>query len=132
VLGDRLGVERGVPAREHYRILVAPLPRRQRDAGQVKRGQQVRIAQFGGEAHTQHVEGAHRPVGLDRELGHPVFPHELFQVMPHAVGAFREYPVAFVQYLVENLQALVGNTDLIGVRVHQSPADLRGIPVLDH
>ncbi len=69
---------------------------------------------------------------LDRELGHPVIPHELFQVMPHAVGALREYPVAFVQYLVENLHALVGNAYLVGVRVHQRPADLCGVPVLDH
>ena len=46
-------------------VLVA-VRRGQRDAGQVQRGQQVRVAELGGEAHAQQVEGAHRPVRRPR------------------------------------------------------------------
>ena len=61
-LGDRLGVERRVAAGQHHRVVVAPVGRRQRDPGQVQRGQQVGVAEFRGEAHSEHVERADRPV----------------------------------------------------------------------
>ena len=45
------------------------------------------------------------------------------EVGPHRVGALGEDPVALVEHLVEDLHALVGQADLVGVGVHQRPAD---------
>ena len=43
----------------------------QRDAGEVERGQQVGVAEFGGEGHAEQVEGADRAVRVDGELRMP-------------------------------------------------------------
>jgi hypothetical protein len=48
-LGDRLRIERGVPAGDHHRIGLAALGRAQRNAGEIQRGQQVCVPQLGGE-----------------------------------------------------------------------------------
>ena len=47
------------------------------------------------------------------------------------VGALGEHPVALVQHLVEDLDALVGQADLVGVRIAQRPPDVGAVPVLD-
>ena len=52
-----------------------------------------------------------------------------------AYDALGEDPVALVEHLVEDLDALVGQPDLVGVGVHQGPADGRtvapAVPLLD-
>ena len=63
--------------------------------------------------------------------GIAVLAHHLLHVGPHRVGALGEDPVALVEHLVEDLDALVGQPDLVGVGVHQRPPDLDGVPVLD-
>ena len=62
-------------------------------------------------------------------------PHDLLHVRPHRVGALGHDPVALVEHLVEDLHALVGQPDLVGVGVHQRPADRlalrRAVPLLE-
>ena len=99
--------------------------------GQVKRGQQVGVAEFGGEGDAEHVEGGHRAVRVDGELRDAVRPHELFQVGPDAVGALGEHARLLVQHLVEDGDALVGLADLVRVRVEQRPPDIGLIPHLN-
>ena len=111
---------------------LVPVGGRERDAGQVESGQQVGVAQLRGEADAEHVEGGDRAVAVHRELGDPVLAHQLFQVRPDAVGALGQHAVRLVQHLVQDLDALVGHADLVGVRVHERPADLRGVPVANH
>ena len=53
----------------------------------------------------------------------PVLPHQRLDVRPDRVGALGEDPVPLVEHLVEDLHALVGQPDLVGVGVHQRPAD---------
>jgi hypothetical protein len=121
-----------VPPGDDDRVSVAPVGREQRDAGQVERGEQVRVPQFGGERHAEEVERAERPVRVDGELRYPMFAHQGFQVGPHRVGALGQDVGLFVEHLVQDLDALVRQPDLVRVRVHQRPADGRGVPVLDH
>ena len=130
-LGDRLGIERGVPAGQHQRVAGPAVGRGQRDPGEIKRGQQVGVAELGREAHPEHVERAHRPVRVDGELGHVMLAHQRLKVLPDAVGALGEHALAAVEHLVENLDTLVRQAHLVGVRVHQRPPDLGGVPVLD-
>jgi hypothetical protein len=103
----------------------------QRDAGQVERLEQVGVAELGGQRHSEHVELDDRPVPVDGELRDAALPHEPGEVRPDGVRALSQYPVAFVQDLVEDLYALVGQPNLVRVGVHQRPAHLGGVPVLD-
>jgi hypothetical protein len=103
---------------------------RQRDPGQVERGQQVRVAEFGGETDPKHIEGPDRPVRVDGELRQIVLAHQFFQVRPDAVGALREHAFAPVEHFVKNLHALIRHAYLIGVRVHQRPSHVGAVPVL--
>src|SRR5262249_58842702 len=71
-----------------------------------------------------------RPIEFMRELADAALTHEDLQVRPDAVRALREHAIASVQHLIEDLDALVGDAYLVGVRVHQRPPDVRGVPVL--
>ena len=68
-VGDRLRVERGVPAGDDDRVRRRSRSRGvQRDAGQVERGEQVGVAELGGERDAEQVERADRAVRVDGEL----------------------------------------------------------------
>ena len=130
-VGDRLGVERGVPAGQDDRVVLVAVDRAQRHPGQVQGVQEVGVAEFGGEADAQHVEGRHRPVRVEGELWHLGGAHPRLEVGPDGVRPLGQDPVPLVQDLVQDGDALVGQPDLVGVRVHQGPADGSGLPVLD-
>ncbi len=130
-VGDRLRVEGGVAAGQHDRVVDAAVLGLQRDAREVQGGQHVGVAQLRGEGEAEDVERLHRAVAVDGELRDGVLPHQRLQVRPDAVGALGEDALLLVQHLVEDHDALVGQTDLVGVRVHQGPADVTGFPVLD-
>ena len=106
-VGDRLGVERGVAAGQHDRVVVAAVGCVQRHPGQVERGEQVGVAELGGEGDAEQVELPDRTVRVDGELRDVVIAHDLFHVGEHGVGALGEDPVALVEHLVQDLDALV-------------------------
>ncbi len=130
-VGDRLRVEGGVPAGHHHRVRVVAVAGVQRDAGQVQRGEHVGVAELGGERDAEQVERADRMVRVDGELGHALGAHQRLQVGPDRVGALGQHVGLLVEYLVEDLYALVGQADLVGVRVHQHPVHGCRVPVLD-
>ena len=130
-VGQGLGVERGVAAREHHRVGDRAVPRFQGDASQVEGGQKVRVAELGGEGHAEDVERANRAVRVHGELRDFAVPHQLFHVGPDAVGALGQHTRLLVQDLVQDGDALVGLADLIRVGVEQGPADIGLIPCLD-
>ena len=66
----------------------------------------------------------------DRAVGVALAHHRL-EVGPDRVGALGEDPVALVEHLVEDRDALVGQPHLVGVGVHQRPAHRHRVPVLD-
>ena len=63
-------------------------------------------------------------VRLDREQGDAVRAQLGFEVDPRRVGPFGRRVIAFVENLVEDLEALVGQADLVGVGVDEQPRDL--------
>ena len=67
-VGDRLGVEGGVAAGDDDRVVVAAVDRVQRDPGEVERVEHVGVAELGGEAQAEQVEGADGAVAVDGEL----------------------------------------------------------------
>jgi len=62
--------------------------------------------------------------------GDAVPAHGGLHVRPHRVGALGQDPVPLVEHLVEDLHALVGQPDLVGVGVHQRPPHLGALPRL--
>ncbi len=128
---DRLGVECGVPARDDDRMFLAPVGGMQRDAREIQGGQQVGVTELGGKAHPQQVEVTDRAVGVHGELGDAVLAQQILQVRPDRVGALGQDVRLLVENFVEDLDALVGKADLVGVGVHQAPANYRVLPRLD-
>ena len=129
--GHRLRVERGVPAGDDHRVRLGAVGGVQRNPGQVQRGEQVGVAELGGEADPDQVERAQRPVPVHGEGGHPVLAHQRLEVGPHRVGALGQGVGALVEHLVEDHDALVGQAHLVGVRVHQRPPDVHRVPGLE-
>ncbi len=128
---DRLGVEGRVAAGEDDRVVLRTVLGLHRDTGEVQGGEEVGVPQLGREGDTEDVEGADGAVRVDRELRDVVLTHQRFEVRPHAVRALGQHALALVEDLVEDHDALVGQTDLVGVRVHERPPHVTGIPVLD-
>src|SRR5262249_41415069 len=93
--------------------------------------QQIRVAEFGREADSEHVEGPDGAMRIDGELRDLMLAHQGLQVRPDAVAALGEHARALVKHFVKNLDSLVGHAYLICVRVHQRPAHIGSVPVLD-
>ncbi len=119
------GLNAAWPPGDDHGMLVAAFGGHERDAREVEGGEQVRVAELGGEAHAQQVEVGNGAVPVDGELRHPVLAHQGLEVGPDGVRAFRERVGAFVDHLVQDHDALVGEPDLVGVGVHQRPANHR-------
>jgi hypothetical protein len=94
--------------------------------GQVDQVEDVGVDQLGRQVEGQHVEGGRGQVLLDAEEGHPGGPHGRLHVDPRGVGPLGHRVGTLVEDLVEDLQALVGQADLVGVGVEQEPGHLAG------
>ena len=60
-------------------------------------------------------------MGVDTEQRHTGGAHLLIEVGPWGVRALGERIVTFVQDLIEDLEPLVGQTDLVRIRVCEQP-----------
>ena len=122
------------------RVVVPPIASVQRYAGQVQGREHVGVAELGGERDTEHVEVTQRAVPVDRELGDALAAQQRLHVRPHGVRALGQGVRTLVDDLVQDHDALVGQTDLVGVGVHQGPprrqllalgTEPAAVPVLD-
>ena len=123
-IGQRFGIERRVATHDHERILRSPLGGADRDARQVQAVEEVGVHQLRREVERHDVEITRRPVGVDREVRHPVAPQQLLEIGPGRVGPLGHCIVTLVEDLVQDLQTLVGQPDLVGVGIRQQPAHL--------
>ena len=71
-VGERLGVERGMPADHHERVLRPPIRRPHGDPGEVDHLQEVGEDELGRQVERQEVEVAGGAVGVDGEQRHAV------------------------------------------------------------
>jgi hypothetical protein len=122
-VGERLGVVGAVPARGHQRVLGAALGGPHRHARQIDAVEEVGVGQLGGQVEGEHVELVARAVSVDREQRDALAPHDGLEIAPRCVRALGDGVVTLVQDLVEDLQALVGQTDLVGVGIRQQPGN---------
>jgi len=90
----------------------------------------VGVAELGRERDAHQVECLHGAVRVDGELREVVVAHHLLHVGEHRVGPLGKDPVTLVQDFVQDLDALVWQTNFVRVGVHQRPAHLRRVPRL--
>ena len=126
-VGQRLGVERAVAADHHEGVGGGAASRVQRDAGEVDALEDVRVDELGRQVEGQDVERrlAGRWVSTLKS-GTRCWRSSAAEVGPRAVGPLGHGVVALVEQLVEDLQALVGQADLVGVGVGEQPRHLVG------
>ena len=94
---------------------------RDRHTGQVDEVEDVRVDELGRQVEREHVEGPSGQVVLDREQRDPRFPHGRLHVEPRGIRPLGQRVRALVQQLVEDLEALVGQPDLVGVGIDEQP-----------
>jgi hypothetical protein len=121
-----------VPTDQHDRVLGAPLGGPQRYTTEVEQVEQVGVPELVGQRDREHVERPQRTMRLQRERRDAVLAQALLEVRPGCVRPLGQRPGALVEDLVEDLDPLVGLTDLVGVRVAQQPARAHRSPRLDH
>ena len=120
-VGQRLGVVGAVAAGHDQGVLGPALGRPDRHAGQIDAVQQVGVDELGRQVEGQQIEGLGRLVGVDREQGQMVGAQQRLEVDPRGVGPFGQGIGPLVEDLVEDLQPLVGQADLVGVRIDEQP-----------
>ena len=126
---DGLRVERGVTSGDDDRMRLITVRGDERDAGEVQCREHVGVAELGRERQAEKVECPDRTVRVDGELRDAVLAHEGLEVGPYGVRALAEHAGLLIEHLVENLDALVGGPDLVGIGVHQRPVDISLVPL---
>jgi hypothetical protein len=94
-----------------------------RHTSEVDAVQHVRVDEFRRQVEGNDIEVTSRAVCINRKEWQVVLTHLGFEIGPGRIGTFSHSVVAFVQDFVQDLQALIGEADLIGIRVCQQPAD---------
>ena len=77
-------------------------------------------------AESQNVDVKTSLADLSKSLD-AVFAHDGFEIVPRGVAPIGSAVSAFVDDLVQNLKALVGQPDLVGVGIGEHPAHKSGI-----
>ena len=120
-VGQRLGVVGAVAPGADQRIRVVPGSSPDGHTREIDAVQHVGVGELGREVEGDHVEPRSRTVGVQREQRQPLGPHQRFEVAPGRVGPLGGRVRAFVEDLVEDLQPLVRQAYLIGVRIGEQP-----------
>ncbi len=116
-------------ARPDERMLGPTVRCSHRHPREVDAVEDVRVDELGREVERDQVELGRRPVRVDREQRQPMAAHERLEIEPGRVRALGDRVVALVQDLVQDLQPLVGQTDLVGVGVDEQPPHLPAVVV---
>jgi len=112
-----------VPAGHHQREALVALGSVDGEPGEVHQIDHVRVDELSREVEREHVEVRSSHVVLEREERDSSRAHRSLHVDPGGVGALGEGVGALVQDPVEDLEALVGQPDLVGVGVAEQPRD---------
>ena len=125
-VGERLGVEGAVAPDHDEQVVVGPAGGVHRHAGEVDALEDVGVGELGGEVEGEQVEVAGGAVRVDAEERDAGGAELVGHVGPRAVGPLGDGALALVEDLVEDLEALVGQADLVGVGVGEEPGGLVG------
>ena len=122
-IGDGFGVVGAMTTHADQRIGVCTGSRVNRNACEVNAVEEVRVCQFSAEVEGNDIEIAGRTMCVHREQLDLLSSQQRFKVSPRRIGAFGCSILTLIENLVENLQTLIRQTDLVGVRLRQQPTD---------
>ena len=122
-VGNGFGVEGRMATDDDQGLRLTSIGGVQRDAGQIEGVEEVGVPELGGKGDTEDIEVAHRAMTVDAQLRQGRGAHQRLHVGPHRIRPLGQRIGALVEDLIQDHDALVGQPHLIGVGVHQHPAD---------
>ncbi len=128
-IGEWLGIECGMAADHHEQIVGAAIGGVQRSTSQIDHVEHVGEHELARQVEGEDVEVGGGAVGIDAEQRNAGSPQLPIQIGPGGIRALGERIGAFVQDFVEDLEPLVGQTDLVGIGVSEEPG--HRVPVVE-
>ena len=108
-------------ADQHEQVVGVTIRCPQRGTGQVDHVEHVREDEFARQVEGENVEIGGCSVGIDAEQRYAGSAHLAIEVGPRRIRALGERIVTFVQDFEEDLEPLVGQTDLVGIGIREQP-----------
>ena len=118
----RLGVIHRRSAGDDDGIVLGTVGSQQRNAGEIERLEKVCHSHLVRHVHTDDVERGHGRCALKRQQRNPRLAHGIAHIGPRYVAALAGNALGLIKDVVENGDALVGQTDLIHVRIDHAAA----------
>ena len=118
----RLGVIHRRSAGDDDGIVLGTVGSQQRNAGEIERLEKVCHSHLVRHVHTDDVERGHGRCALERQQRNPRLAHGIAHIGPRYVAALAGNALGLIKDVVENGDALVGQTDLIHVRIDHAAA----------
>ena len=125
-IGDGLGVVGAMPPGDDQRMLRSTVGASHWYASQINHVEQVRVGEFSRKVESDEIEQPCRSMTVERKQRNVSIAKETFKVGPRCVGPLSHRVWIFVENFVEDLKALIGQTDFVGVGVRQQPRHLLG------
>ncbi len=125
-VGQGLGVVGAVSPGADEQVIGATVGGPDRTASEIHTVQDVGVDELCGEVERQDVEVGRGTVGVDAEQRQSFGAHLGLEVGPWRIGALGDGVGALVDDLIEDLEALVGQPDLVGVGIAEQPGNLVG------
>ena len=116
----RLGIETGRAAADDHRVAAVAVRGQQGHAAQVQHVQEIGVAQFVLETHSQEVIGVQGRTGLQAGQGLAPGPEVRLQVRGRGIGPFGPDVLLPVQDAVEQPQPQVGHTHFVEIGEQQA------------
>ena len=118
----RLGVIHRGTTGDDDGVVLGTVGSQQRNAGEIERFEEVRHSHLVRHVHADNVERGHRRCTLERQQRNPRLAHGIAHIGPRHVAALTGNALGLIKDVIENGDALVGQTDLIHVRIDHAAA----------
>ena len=118
----RLGVIHRGTTGDDDGVVLGTVGSQQRNAGEIERFEEVRHGHLVRHVHADDVERGHRRCTLERQQRNPRLAHGIAHIGPRHVAALTGNALGLIKDVIENGDALVGQTDLIHVRIDHAAA----------
>ena len=128
---DRLRVIGAGTAADHQRVLLAALARPDRDASQLQHIQHVGVAHLILQGKADEVEHRQRIAAFHRRQRQVVLLHLFLHIHPWVIDTLAPDALVQVQAVVQDADAEIGHTDLVGVGEAEGEPRTDRRPVLD-
>ena len=118
----RLGVIHRGTTGDDDGIVLGTVGSQQRNAGEIERFEEVRHSHLMRHVHADDVERGHGRCTLERQQRNPRLAHGIAHIGPRHVASLAGNALGLIKDVVENGDTLVGQADLVHVRIDHAAA----------